>query len=136
MIYFKFQVDYRAACFCHRQLIDIGFVCSVCLSIYCKFSPICTTCDTKFKMPSVSGISKKKKKWKKSCQFIVMYHFNVKHVQSQYMGLDPYIYRLRWIDASYTFSINTGWFFKYIFAFDLHSIYNLPFCISDNKPTG
>ena len=27
------KVDYRAACFCHRQLVDIGFVCSVCLSI-------------------------------------------------------------------------------------------------------
>lgn len=26
------QVDYRAACFCHRNLIDIGYVCSVCLS--------------------------------------------------------------------------------------------------------
>lgn len=25
-------VDYRAACFCHRQLIDQGHVCSVCLS--------------------------------------------------------------------------------------------------------
>ena len=25
-------VDYRAACFCHRQLVDIGYVCSVCLS--------------------------------------------------------------------------------------------------------
>ena len=29
------QVDYRAACFCHRQLIDIGYVCSVCLSSKC-----------------------------------------------------------------------------------------------------
>lgn len=28
----KVQVDYRAACFCHRNLIDIGYVCSVCLS--------------------------------------------------------------------------------------------------------
>ena len=28
----KAQVDYRAACFCHRGLIDIGYVCSVCLS--------------------------------------------------------------------------------------------------------
>lgn len=56
------KVDYRAACFCHRQLVDIGFVCSVCLSIYCKFSPICTTCHTAFKMPGVSGIAKKKKK--------------------------------------------------------------------------
>lgn len=25
-------VDFRAACFCHRKVIDIGFVCSVCLS--------------------------------------------------------------------------------------------------------
>lgn len=56
------KVDYRAACFCHRELIDIGFVCSVCLSskflellwkkiikffflVFCKFSPICTTCQ-------------------------------------------------------------------------------------------
>ena len=61
-----------------------------------------------------------------------MYHSYVKHAQSQYMGLDPYIYKLRLIDVSN----NIGWFFKYIFAFDLHSIYNLPFCISDNKPTG
>ncbi|WAR03541.1 TF2H3-like protein, partial [Mya arenaria] len=28
----RVQVDYRAACFCHRNLIDIGYVCSVCLS--------------------------------------------------------------------------------------------------------
>ena len=26
------QVDLRAACFCHRKIIDIGYVCSVCLS--------------------------------------------------------------------------------------------------------
>ncbi|XP_043548587.1 general transcription factor IIH subunit 3 isoform X3 [Chiloscyllium plagiosum] len=26
------HVDYRAACFCHRNLIEIGYVCSVCLS--------------------------------------------------------------------------------------------------------
>lgn len=26
------RVDYRAACFCHRELVDIGYVCSVCLS--------------------------------------------------------------------------------------------------------
>ena len=31
------QVDYRAACFCHRQLIDIGYVCSVCLSSKCFY---------------------------------------------------------------------------------------------------
>jgi len=42
------NVDYRAACFCHRQLVDVGFVCSVCLSIFCKFTPICSTCHTVF----------------------------------------------------------------------------------------
>ncbi|GBP80811.1 General transcription factor IIH subunit 3 [Eumeta japonica] len=26
------RVDYRAACFCHRELVTIGYVCSVCLS--------------------------------------------------------------------------------------------------------
>jgi len=44
----KSQVDFRAACFCHRQLIDIGYVCSVCLSVFCSFTPICSTCDSNF----------------------------------------------------------------------------------------
>jgi transcription initiation factor TFIIH subunit 3 len=26
------MVDFRAACFCHRNVVDIGFVCSICLS--------------------------------------------------------------------------------------------------------
>lgn len=42
------NVDYRAACFCHRQLVEVGFVCSVCLSIFCQFTPICSTCHTVF----------------------------------------------------------------------------------------
>jgi len=25
-------VDFRAACFCHRRVVDLGFVCSVCLA--------------------------------------------------------------------------------------------------------
>ncbi|CAG5118103.1 unnamed protein product [Candidula unifasciata] len=56
------QVDYRAACFCHRHLVDIGYVCSVCLSIYCTFSPICSTCQTTFKILGPQKVSKKKKK--------------------------------------------------------------------------
>uniref|UniRef100_A0AAY4AUZ6 General transcription factor IIH subunit 3 n=1 Tax=Denticeps clupeoides TaxID=299321 RepID=A0AAY4AUZ6_9TELE len=32
------HVDYRAACFCHRTLIEIGYVCSVCLSRSSPFS--------------------------------------------------------------------------------------------------
>ncbi|XP_030075728.1 general transcription factor IIH subunit 3 isoform X2 [Microcaecilia unicolor] len=55
------HVDYRAACFCHRNLIEIGYVCSVCLSIFCNFSPICTTCETAFKI-SLPPVMKSKKK--------------------------------------------------------------------------
>ena len=54
------KVDYRAACFCHRQLIDIGFVCSVCLSIYCRFNPVCTNCHSVFKAPARPPSKKKK----------------------------------------------------------------------------
>ncbi|XKL64728.1 hypothetical protein PGB90_004814 [Kerria lacca] len=57
------RVDYRPLCFCHRELIDIGYVCSVCLSIFCKFTPICTTCEVVFKTPTpLPGKAKKKKK--------------------------------------------------------------------------
>lgn len=35
-------VDFRAACFCHRKVVDIGYVCSVCLSSKrpCSIIPI------------------------------------------------------------------------------------------------
>ncbi|XP_033126678.1 general transcription factor IIH subunit 3-like [Anneissia japonica] len=56
------QVDYRAACFCHRTLIDVGYVCSVCLSIFCQFSPICSTCHTAFKFMGLPSTKSKKKK--------------------------------------------------------------------------
>ncbi|KAG8961315.1 RNA polymerase II transcription factor B subunit 4 [Tulasnella sp. 419] len=42
------KVDFRAACFCHKNIVDIGYVCSVCLSIFCKPIPVCSTCRTKF----------------------------------------------------------------------------------------
>jgi hypothetical protein len=57
-------VDYRAVCFCHGEVVDIGFVCSVCLSskscsssrtlkqvgyrlmelVFCKPVPVCQMC--------------------------------------------------------------------------------------------
>ena len=46
----KTQVDFRAACFCHRKLIDVGYVCSVCLSVFCSFTPICSTCNCNFQV--------------------------------------------------------------------------------------
>lgn len=44
------KATHRAACFCHRNIIDVGYVCSVCLSIFCTFSPICSTCQSHFKI--------------------------------------------------------------------------------------
>uniref|UniRef100_T1J6K6 General transcription factor IIH subunit 3 n=1 Tax=Strigamia maritima TaxID=126957 RepID=T1J6K6_STRMM len=55
------KVDFRAACFCHRDLIEIGYVCSVCLSIFCNFSPICSTCQTVFKFLGPPAKKKKNK---------------------------------------------------------------------------
>ncbi|PRP82874.1 hypothetical protein PROFUN_04737 [Planoprotostelium fungivorum] len=41
------RVDFRASCFCHKETIDMGFVCSVCLSIYCGITLVCQTCGTR-----------------------------------------------------------------------------------------
>lgn len=32
-------VDFRAACFCHRKVVDVGFVCSICLSSKPAYPP-------------------------------------------------------------------------------------------------
>ncbi|KAL4418718.1 hypothetical protein ABPG77_008589 [Micractinium sp. CCAP 211/92] len=42
------HVDFRPSCFCHKRQIDLGFVCSACLSIFCEQLPACTTCGTEF----------------------------------------------------------------------------------------
>ncbi|KAK3706945.1 RNA polymerase II transcription factor B subunit 4 [Vermiconidia calcicola] len=63
-------VDFRAACFCHRRIVDIGFVCSICLSIFCEplQDNLCLTCGSHLSMgnygqkPVVVPKRKKKKK--------------------------------------------------------------------------
>lgn len=63
-------VDFRAACFCHRRVIDTGFVCSVCLSIFCEVPEggECYTCENKLAFgrygakPAVVPRRKKKKR--------------------------------------------------------------------------
>lgn len=63
-------VDFRAACFCHRKVVDIGFVCSICLSIFCTppEGATCLTCSTHLALgdygskPAVVPRKKKKKK--------------------------------------------------------------------------
>jgi len=48
------DVDFRAACFCHQRVVDLGFVCSVCLSIFCEPLPdgVCLTCATRLELPA------------------------------------------------------------------------------------
>ena len=64
-------VDFRAACFCHRKVVDVGFVCSICLSIFCEptlLNNTCLTCGNYLTManygtaPAVVPRKKKKKK--------------------------------------------------------------------------
>ncbi|RYO95763.1 hypothetical protein DL763_003543 [Monosporascus cannonballus] len=72
-------VDFRAACFCHRRVVGTGFVCSVCLSIFCEVpqgeggeaggsGAECLTCGTKLALgrygakPAVVPRKKAKKK--------------------------------------------------------------------------
>ncbi|KAF8331114.1 transcription factor Tfb4 [Cantharellus anzutake] len=47
------RIDLRAACFCHKNIVDIGYVCSVCLSIFCSPVPVCSTCRSKFPMKTL-----------------------------------------------------------------------------------
>ncbi|XP_064095347.1 general transcription factor IIH subunit 3-like isoform X1 [Macrobrachium nipponense] len=56
------SVDYRAACFCHHTLVDMGNVCSNCLSVYCRAVPLCSTCDVIFQTdrPLMKALKKKK----------------------------------------------------------------------------
>ena len=66
----RVDVDFRAACFCHRRVVDVGFVCSICLSIFCEPPPdsACLTCGTTLKSgdygtkPALIPRKKKKKK--------------------------------------------------------------------------
>jgi len=51
------RIDFRAACFCHKRIVDIGFVCSVCLSIFCQPVPVCSTCRTKFPIKSLQRLN-------------------------------------------------------------------------------
>ncbi|KAI5860409.1 transcription factor Tfb4 [Durotheca rogersii] len=51
------SVDFRAACFCHRRVVDTGFVCSVCLSIFCEppAGAACLTCGTRLALAAAYG---------------------------------------------------------------------------------
>ena len=42
-------VDFKTVCFCCSNAVSIGFVCSICLSVFCNSLDICLTCKTVFK---------------------------------------------------------------------------------------
>ncbi|XP_047311129.1 general transcription and DNA repair factor IIH subunit TFB4 [Impatiens glandulifera] len=50
-------VDFRASCFCHKNTIDMGYICSVCLSIFCKNHKKCSTCGSVFGQAQASDPS-------------------------------------------------------------------------------
>lgn len=64
-------VDFRAACFCHRKVVDTGYVCSICLSIFCEplHDGTCLTCGSHLTMTNYGQnpvvVAKKKKKKKR-----------------------------------------------------------------------
>eukprot|EP00047_Mylnosiga_fluctuans_P012073 m.24362 g.24362 ORF g.24362 m.24362 type:complete len:285 (+) comp4000_c0_seq2:1-855(+) len=49
------QVDYQTSCTCHGTALNVGFVCSVCLTVYCKFQWECDNCKSSFKVRKQTG---------------------------------------------------------------------------------
>lgn len=43
--------DLQVKCYCCSKDTQIGFCCPICLTVYCKFTPICKRCKTKFNFP-------------------------------------------------------------------------------------
>jgi transcription initiation factor TFIIH subunit 3 len=66
----RIDVDFRTACFCHRKVVDIGFVCSICLSIFCEppENGDCLTCGNHLQLGDYGAkpvvVARKKKKQK------------------------------------------------------------------------
>ncbi|EJW88996.1 hypothetical protein WUBG_00095 [Wuchereria bancrofti] len=56
------SIDYRASCHCHGAPVSVGWVCSVCLSVQCHFSPICPACNTVFKISILARRGRKKRR--------------------------------------------------------------------------
>ncbi|KAG9123742.1 RNA polymerase II transcription factor B subunit 4 [Ceratobasidium sp. 392] len=65
------KVDFRASCFCHKDVVDMGYVCSACLSIFCK--PVVDKvpdCDVQ---EVAEYIFDNKSKWCKGDQILAQY---------------------------------------------------------------
>lgn len=58
----KLKISPPAACFCHRKVLEIGYVCSVCVSIFCQYLPFCSTCNSNIFKNNLMHISQLKQK--------------------------------------------------------------------------
>lgn len=55
------SVDFRAMCFCHKEVISTAYVCPVCLSLFCEFQPICSTCGIRSRIQPAKKLQQKKR---------------------------------------------------------------------------
>lgn len=49
-------VDHRATCFCHQRFISVGYVCSVCLAVFCEPCETCKVCSVEFSKDSMPSL--------------------------------------------------------------------------------
>jgi transcription initiation factor TFIIH subunit 3 len=54
------MVDSRGACFCHSRSVEKGYVCSVCMAIFCSFVPVCLMCQSKFDFGPLPSLQTRK----------------------------------------------------------------------------
>jgi len=54
------NMDNRATCFCHKNSVDLGYICSVCLSVFCTVASSCATCGASLTSPQ--GVSRRTSK--------------------------------------------------------------------------
>jgi len=66
------SVDYRASCFKTGQAIQIGFVCSVCLSIFAKLDPVCAMCGAKIAIDRPPGTRQTSRKHRPTELFMIL----------------------------------------------------------------
>ncbi|DBA00011.1 TPA: hypothetical protein N0F65_002014 [Lagenidium giganteum] len=63
------SVDFRAMCFCHKEVISTAFVCPVCLSLFCEFQPICSTCGIRSRIqPNKTALPRKRSRSSQSIE--------------------------------------------------------------------
>lgn len=48
-------IGFPASCYCHNRQVLLGLVCPICLSVFCKFVPVCKKCKSKFSFIKYDG---------------------------------------------------------------------------------